>query len=265
MVVSLAWRGFGKTGFYASQFVYVYLVFAKIPRFRRQPFSGIPMKRAVDPFSQTCSRPVIVPDDEGSIECDSGLSERTLVLNRSWMAVNVTSVRRALTLAYLGCARIVEPNTFDTYDFEQWMMLRATTKDRAIRTVTSSIRVPELIVLQTFDQQPVLRVPFSRRNLFLRDNYRCQYCSIRASSSELSIDHVLPRSRGGASSWSNCVLACYSCNVRKGNRTPMEAGMRLLRQPSQPRWPIYVALGLNRKMESWQRFVTDSTATEAAG
>lgn len=192
----------------------------------------------------------------------SALDERALVLNRSWMAVNVTSVRRALTLTYLGCARIVDPESFDTYDFDRWMSLEITQKDRAIRTVTSSIRVPELIVLQGYDQQPILRVPFSRRNLFLRDNYRCQYCGIRAASDDLSIDHVLPRSRGGDSTWMNCVLACHRCNVRKGSRTPQEAGMRLLRQPSQPRWPVYISLGQRQRCDSWRRFVNDPGLSE---
>lgn len=192
------------------------------------------------------------------------LDERTLVLNRSWMAVNVTTVRRALTLTYLGCARIVDPVNFDTFDFEQWISLEIGGSARVIQTVCSAIRVPELIVLQSYDKQPVLRVPFSRRNLFLRDNYRCQYCGVKASSDDLSVDHVFPRSRGGDSTWVNCVLACHGCNVRKGNRTPQEAGMRLLRQPSQPRWPVYISLGYHHRCASWRRFVADSNASESA-
>jgi 5-methylcytosine-specific restriction endonuclease McrA len=100
-------------------------------------------------------------------------------------------------------------------------------------------------------------VPFSRRNLFYRDNFRCQYCGVRTSTDNLSIDHVIPRSRGGLSTWTNCVLACHDCNVRKGNRTPHEASMRLSRSPAQPRWPVYLSLGADHRRDSWQRFISE--------
>jgi 5-methylcytosine-specific restriction endonuclease McrA len=195
----------------------------------------------------------------------SVLDDRTLVLNRSWLAVNVTTVRRALTLAYIGCARVIQPETFETHDFDSWLSAEPALGERAVRTVSRTIRVPEIIVLLAYDQQPVLRVPFSRRNLFLRDNYRCQYCGIRASSEELSVDHVVPRSKGGLSTWTNCVLACHVCNVRKGSRTPHEAGMRLLRTAAQPRWPVYLTFGSDRKRDSWQRFLSESRSSRDAG
>lgn len=194
----------------------------------------------------------------------SSLHDRTLVLNRSWMAVNVTTVKRALTLIYLGCARAIEPESFNTYDFESWVAQELSSNHRTIRAVSRRIRAPELIVLQGFDQQPVLRVPFSRKNLFIRDNYCCQYCGRRGNDSELGVDHVVPRSRGGASSWQNCVLACHHCNVKKSNRTPAEASMRLMRQPSQPRWPIHFALGHERRRSAWQTFIGDLASSETA-
>jgi 5-methylcytosine-specific restriction endonuclease McrA len=190
-------------------------------------------------------------------DCRSVLDDRTLVLNRSWLAVNVTTVRRALTLAYIGCARVIQPDTFETHDFDSWVSKAPSAGERAVRTITRGIRPPEIIVLLAYDQQPALRVPFSRRNLFLRDSYRCQYCGIRASSEELSVDHVVPRSKGGLSTWTNCVLACHGCNVRKGSRTPPEAGMRLLRAPAQPRWPVYLTFGSDRRRDSWQRFLSE--------
>jgi 5-methylcytosine-specific restriction endonuclease McrA len=188
----------------------------------------------------------------------SVLDERTLVLNRSWLPVNVTTVRRALTLTYIGCARIIQADTFETHDFESWLSRRPHASERAIHSVNCSIRVPEIIVLLVYDKQPALRVPFSRRNLFIRDNYRCQYCGVRGSGEHLGVDHVIPRSKGGLSTWANCVLACHTCNVRKGSRTPHEAGMRLLRGPSQPRWPVYMSLGGDRRRDCWQRFFSES-------
>lgn len=191
------------------------------------------------------------------------LNARTLVLNRSWMAVNITTVRRALTLTYLGCARIIDPETFDTYDFERWLTLDVSVSSRQIRCPSRSIRAPELIVLLQFDQRPALRVPFSRRNLFVRDNHRCQYCGVRGNGHELGVDHIVPRSRGGASTWLNCVLACHKCNVRKGNRTPVEAGMRLLRAPANPRWPAYLSMNTVQRSETWTRFLHDGSSMES--
>lgn len=190
----------------------------------------------------------------------SGLDDRTLVLNRSWLAVNVTTARRALTLAFVGCARIIHVDTFEVFSFDAWIDLPPAPKARTVRSVSREFQVPEIILLQAYDQQPVLRVPFSRRNLFYRDNYRCQYCGVRTSTENLSIDHVTPRSKGGLSSWTNCVLACHSCNVRKGSRTPQEAGMRLSRNPAQPRWPVYLSLGADRRRDSWRRFLSDALA-----
>ncbi|MFN0206229.1 MAG: HNH endonuclease [Planctomycetota bacterium] len=178
------------------------------------------------------------------------------------MAVNITTVRRALTLLYLGYARVIEPETFDTFDFSDWLNQEVSREHHAIQTVTKQIRVPELIVLSEFDQQPILRVPFSRKNLFVRDNYRCQYCGLRGNGDDLGVDHVIPRSRGGASSWLNCVLACHPCNVRKGNRTPVEAGLKLFRQPAQPRWPMYLSLGPDRRRDSWKRFINELATNE---
>lgn len=185
------------------------------------------------------------------------LDERTLVLNRSWRAVNVTTVRRAITLVYQRLARVIQPETFDTHDFESWASITTRRGDPCIRTVSLNIRVPEIIVLASFDGHPEMRVPFSRRNLFLRDGLRCQYCGEKSSSEDLSIDHIVPRSRGGTSTWTNCVLACLACNVRKGDRTPEEARMKLLRPPARPRWTPYLSVHLGKRRASWQRFLSD--------
>jgi 5-methylcytosine-specific restriction endonuclease McrA len=100
-------------------------------------------------------------------------------------------------------------------------------------------------------------VAFSRRNVFKRDHYACQYCGIQPGSEELSIDHVIPRSHGGTSSWENCVLACVACNKRKADRTPQQAGMKLSRQPVRPTWkPFYAAHRV--RIASWAKFVSEA-------
>ncbi len=102
------------------------------------------------------------------------------------------------------------------------------------------LRVPEVIALTDYDRLPMAAVTFSRRNIFKRDHYTCQYCGAQPGSEELTIDHVVPRSQGGVSTWENCVLACMACNKRKADRTPEQARMRLRKKPVRPAWkPLY--------------------------
>lgn len=185
------------------------------------------------------------------------LDQPTLVLNRSWSPINITSVRRAISLAYRGLANIISPETYEAYDFESWSDLSVRNEEPCIRTVTLRIRVPEVIVLQCYDSFPRKKIAFSRKNIYKRDNHTCQYCGRKASSEELSIDHVVPRSLGGESQWANCVLACLKCNVKKGNRTLEKAGMSLIRKPSKPKWAPYLTFTLGTIKQSWEKFISD--------
>lgn len=113
------------------------------------------------------------------------------------------------------------------------------------------------MTLTKYDRLPTKVVAFSRRNVFKRDNFTCQYCECRPGSEELTIDHVVPRAQGGISSWGNCVLACVECNHHKGNRTPDQALMPLLKPPVRPIWnPSYARSGA--RLESWSKFVSDA-------
>jgi 5-methylcytosine-specific restriction endonuclease McrA len=185
------------------------------------------------------------------------LNEPTLVLNRSWIAICTTTVRHALTLAYRRAAKIIATDTFEAHDFESWADLSVMNGEPCIKTVTLSLRIPEVIVLLAYDAIPQREVAFSRKNLYQRDGYRCQYCGRRKASSDLSIDHILPRSRGGRSTWHNCVLACLECNVRKGNRSLEESGMKLIRRPFKPRWSPCLQIKIGHRRASWERFVSD--------
>ncbi len=185
------------------------------------------------------------------------LAQDALVLNRSWLAIATTPVRHALSLVYTGAAKAVQPETYEVHGFESWAELAIPADEPAVRTVTLAIRVPEVIVLHRYDGVPRNTLPFTRRNLFRRDDYRCQYCGKRPGTAELSIDHVLPRSRGGHSSWTNCVLACVRCNRRKSNRLPAEAGITLLQTPRAPRWSPTFEARIGTVRQSWERFVSD--------
>ena len=185
------------------------------------------------------------------------LERSALVLNRSWMPVHVTSVRRVLCMVVRDVARVVAPDTLAVYAFQEWIRLLDPPTRHFVRSPSVRIPIPEVVVLRGYDRVPCHEAPFTRRNLFLRDDFTCQYCGRRASAERLSIDHVTPRSRGGRTSWENCVLACVSCNARKADRSLKETGLRLLRQPTRPRWTPYLNLRPNQHLESWQRFAPD--------
>ena len=165
----------------------------------------------------------------------SVLDQPSLVLNRSWLPIHVTSVRHALSMLYRGAASAVRVDTYEIFDFESWSSL-PTGGPRFVRAVCRTIRAPEVIVLRRFDRPIRRNVPFNRRNLLRRDGLRCQYCGRSPGLRELTMDHVVPRSQGGGTSWINCVVACVGCNNRKGGRTPEQAGLRLRAQPRIPEW-----------------------------
>jgi 5-methylcytosine-specific restriction endonuclease McrA len=185
------------------------------------------------------------------------MERQVLVLNRSWVAVQIASARRALTMLYQGLARAVHPDDYSLYDFEDWCELfRFVESGQFVHTVDLRIRIPEVVILKAFNGFVRHEVRFSRRNIFERDKNTCQYCGRRMPKSELTMDHVIPRSRGGIDSWDNLVLACMICNVRKGSRTPDEAHMPLIRRPVKPTWVPQLGTRIpTSQLVSWQRFL----------
>ncbi len=189
------------------------------------------------------------------------LDAQVLVLNRSWIAVNVTTLRRALTLLFNDQARVVHPDDYALHDFDDWCSLSRmensfASTGRYINTPSMRLRLPEVIVLTAYNRFVKREVRLSRKNIFERDQNSCQYCQRKLPKSELTIDHVLPRSRGGRDTWDNLVLACVKCNIKKGNRTPSEAHMPLQREPAKPRWLPKFGTAIPREsIVSWQRFV----------
>jgi 5-methylcytosine-specific restriction endonuclease McrA len=171
--------------------------------------------------------------------------------------VNVASVARALVLVWNDSAKVVDPEDYRLYTWADWSHLAPRAGDLFIQAVRQRLRVPEVIALAAYDRLPSAAVSFSRRNIFKRDHYTCQYCGAQPGSEELSIDHVVPRSRGGQSSWENCVLACIPCNTRKADRLPRQAGMKLRKQPERPAWkPMYARESV--RIASWSRFMSEA-------
>lgn len=183
------------------------------------------------------------------------LDGNVLVLNRVYQPIHVTSVRRALTLLYAGAAKAID-DQFQLFDFESWSALSAATHD-AVGTVGRSIRVPRVVVLLVYDRLPRSRIRFSRFNIYARDGDTCQYCGHHRPRADLNLDHVVPRSRGGTTTWDNVVCSCVRCNLRKGGRTPEEAGMRLLKAPARPRWmPLFRSAARSALHREWRPFLS---------
>jgi 5-methylcytosine-specific restriction endonuclease McrA len=183
----------------------------------------------------------------------------TLVLNKDWVPLRTTTTREAIGLVASGSARIVDPVTFEAHDLKSWddvSRLRERISEARIRSMRLSLAPPEVIVLTRYDGLGPRAVVFNRRNLFLRDHFACQYCGARPGIGEATIDHVLPRSRGGESTWENCVLACIECNKRKGNRTPSESGLKLRSVPKKPKWSPVSPAAFRLKRESWKSFLS---------
>ena len=188
------------------------------------------------------------------------LDQPTLVLNRNWVPIHTLPTRIAIGLVARGSARIIDPESYEVHDLHSWDSVSRAKEvaERAelIRSARLALAPLEVIVLTCYTGVGDQTVTFSRLNLYRRDRYTCQYCGCRPGSKELTIDHVMPRSRGGALSWENCVLACVACNKRKGSRTPEEARMKLLAEPVRPHWQSIRRFPNRPTYKSWEKFLS---------
>ncbi len=188
------------------------------------------------------------------------LHQPVLVLNRLWQAVNVCSVRRAMSLLFQGQAQVVfngGENAFRTFNFGEWTDFSSEESHTdSIGTVSFKIRVPRVILLMVYDRLPRKEVKFTRHNIFERDKNTCQYCGKTLDRIELNLDHVVPKNRGGPTTWENIVCSCIPCNTRKANRTPRESSMNLIRDPKRPKWRPFVQVTFGMKAhDSWKHFI----------
>ena len=163
----------------------------------------------------------------------------TLLLSQGYEPIKVISWQRAITLLFLGKVEVLKE-----YDGD-------------IRAVSLVIKIPAVVRLLRAFRRHVRPVKFSRVNIYARDHYRCQYCGKKAAISDLTYDHVVPRSQGGLTEWTNIVTCCYLCNRRKGGRTPREASMTLMAQPSQPNWAPAGAIRISMRSvpDAWRDYL----------
>ncbi|MBI3582576.1 MAG: HNH endonuclease [Nitrospinae bacterium] len=165
---------------------------------------------------------------------------RVLILNSTYEPLQFCNARRAIVMVLKGKAEQMECD------------------GKVFRSPTISFRLPTVIRLVNFINIPYKGiVSFSKKNVFRRDNHTCQYCG--KNHGELTIDHILPKSRGGGTSWDNVVVACQECNLRKGNRTPGEVGIRLLKKPYTPHFLIHNSVYNSAPksfIESWSKYIS---------
>ncbi|MFY7818419.1 MAG: HNH endonuclease [Akkermansiaceae bacterium] len=193
---------------------------------------------------------------------DEILHRAVLVLNRNWQPVQTCTARRAVHLLSIGHARVVQDEgeeKFETHDFTSWLSY----SQRApitpmIHSVRIAMRLPKVIVLSLYDKIPSKEVTFSRRNVFWRDQYTCQYCAKSFTESELNLDHVIPRQKGGKTTWENIVTSCVKCNTRKGSKLPHEANMHPQNRPVAPRWKPDFGIRDQHQEEFWSTFLSST-------
>jgi 5-methylcytosine-specific restriction endonuclease McrA len=206
----------------------------------------------------------------------TALNSPVLVLNKGWVAIDATSAREAITDVMAEKAQVVHPRSFTLHGIDSWMEQDILDGDRFIQAARQRILVPEVVV-NHYEKIPRRTVVFSRRNLWKRDRFRCQYCGKRPRADEISVDHVVPKAiwnrqnhEKSVTCFENCVLACTDCNKKKDNRTSEQAGMRLRRmvekngvlrpqhydRPKAPSWsPIYAIRRFSKFPESWAQFL----------
>lgn len=198
-----------------------------------------------------------------------GSSRRVLVLNRLWQAVNIIGVQRTFALLCQEHARVLNPQdgSYQIYDPADWITYSIENPPRnprdCIHTVRYSIRIPRILLLNHYSKLPMKEVRFSRDSVYERDSFTCQYCGEVPALKDLNLDHVIPRDRGGRTTWENIVTSCRGCNSRKANRLPHEAGMRLTRRPQRPRFRPFVSFMIgetNRIPDSWEPFLSASSS-----
>lgn len=201
------------------------------------------------------------------------LNANVLVLNRFYQAIRVVNVRRAFSLLCKELAEVVHiendasgvVSKWQNLDFAEWRELSQLKAEFEpdgfdwIHTVRFQIAVPRIIRLLGYEKLPRQEVKFNRRNIYARDSNRCQYCGKKFSTSELSLDHVVPKSQGGLATWTNIVCCCVRCNVKKGGRTPEQANMHLITKPHKPRRSPVINIRLSdERYSSWKQFLDNA-------
>ena len=182
-----------------------------------------------------------------------------LVLNKNWQAVGIKSPVDTFAMLMTDTATGLDIKGLDCMipvKWKDWINLSVGEDDDFVQTVNQKIKIPKVIILSKFDKVPRKRPRFSQKNIWIRDNFTCQYTGKKLKPGEGNIDHIVPKSRGGETDWSNCVLACKKVNAKKADSTPEEVGLRLLKKPEPPKeLPVYHYITNKHNIKEWDIFL----------
>lgn len=180
-----------------------------------------------------------------------------LILNKSYAPIFVTSFKKAVILLFKNKAKILEANSYNTYEWEEWIK-QDICGYKKIKTPHKELNVPEIIILKDYDKIQKKRILLNKKNIYKRDQGKCQYCSKFLSFKESTIDHIKPRSKNGKCSWDNCVISCVKCNLKKGDNLLNECGMRLINEPKIPNDKINFTFIDHNTPQSWLLFTSNN-------
>ena len=181
-----------------------------------------------------------------------------LILNKHWIPINTTTAKHSFALMYSENAKgiMIEEDKVVPLEWNEWVSLNLNETDRKIKTVTGFIKIPTVIVLNYYDKIPKQTIKFTQKSLWERDNFTCQYTNKKVTRTNGNIDHVIPKSQGGKTSWENCVIAHKEINALKADRTPEQAGLKLLKKPSAPRiMPVSFYIRNIEEVKDWELFL----------
>lgn len=186
-----------------------------------------------------------------------------LVLNKNWQAINISTPADALSMMYANTATGLDIRGKDDMvplTWKEWASLSCSEEDSFVKTIQGNVKIPKIIILCRYDKVPKKRPKITRKGIWIRDQGICQYTGKKISPNEGNIDHVIPKSRGGATDWTNCVLAHKKVNAKKADRTPEEAGLKLIRQPFIPKeLPVSFYLTNKYNIQEWELFLNSKS------
>ena len=187
----------------------------------------------------------------------SVLSKLVLILNKGWNVVGVKSVQKSIIKVFSGTAKFLDPETYQLYDFYSWSKLGMTNTDtyHPIQMTHGQLRAPEIIVLTSYNGFRVNEIRLNKKNLLIRDHFCCAYTGKSLTLKTATIDHIIPKSRGGKTIWNNVVICCKEINRKKANKSPEEIGLKLIRTPHKPKWSPLFAYCVKDRPSSWDKFL----------
>ena len=186
------------------------------------------------------------------------IKHSVLILNKYWIPINTTTPKHSFALMFSDNAKaiLIEEDKVVPLDWNDWVNVNPSEKDRKIKTVRGYIKIPSIIVLNYYDKIPRQTIKFTQKSLWERDNFTCQYTGKKVNKTNGNIDHIIPKAQGGKTSWENCVIAHKEINAIKADRTPEQAGLKLIKKPSAPKlMPVSFYIRNKEDIEDWNLFL----------